>query len=153
MVQEVAELPASKLVAESQEILECAEIELQDDGILFSIECARISLTMIKQFSLIKEELNATSFSLSESTEALQFQKMATWYFLGAAWKLGSQVLNYKVMVKKHEEIIERKDEKFTLCQSQKKKSFWSGLKIGLVIGGGITITFVIVIPMIKALI
>ncbi|MCK4760505.1 MAG: hypothetical protein KAT69_10680 [Candidatus Aminicenantes bacterium] len=135
IVRVVAELPPLRLVEDLREILECAEIELKDDGILFSIECSRIVLTMISEFSLIKEELKETQFSLSASLEATQFQKMATWYFLGAAWSLGSQVLNYKVIIKKQ-------DENFSLLKKQKKKSWLDGAWKGFLAG----VAFVMII-------
>lgn len=128
VVRIVAELPPPRLVEDLREILNCAQIELKDNGILFSIECSRTVLIMISQFSLIKEELKETQFSLSESQEATQFQKMATWYFLGASWRLGTQVLNYKIIVKKQ-------DEKFSLLKKQKKRSWLDGAWKGFLAG------------------
>ena len=137
IVRVVAELPPLRLVEDLREILECAEIELRDDGILFSVECSRTVLTMISEFSLIKEELKETQFSLSASLEATQFQKMATWYFLGAAWSLGSQVLNYKVIIKKQ-------DENFSLLKKQKKKSWLDGAWKGFLAG----VAFVVILSL-----
>lgn len=127
----VAELPAPRLVEDLREVLDCAKIDLKDDGVFFPMECSRTVLTMIREFSLVKEELKETQFSLSESLEATQFQKMATWYFLGATWSLGSQVLNYKVIIKKQ-------DENFSLLKKQKKGAWldgaWKGFVAGLVV-------------------
>lgn len=145
VVAEVIALPPSRLVEELQEILDCAQVELRDDGILFSVECGRAALVMIAQFSLIKEEIDQTGFSLSEYGEALQFQKMVSWNLYGALWKLGDVVLNLRVIGK-------RKDTKFIKSERQRKRSFWKGLVIGVAIGGGITITFVIIVPAIKAI-
>lgn len=92
---------------------------------------------MISEFSLIKEELKETQFSLSASLEATQFQKMATWYFLGAAWSLGSQVLNYKVIIKKQ-------DENFSLLKKQKKKSWLDGAWKGFLAG----VAFVVILSL-----
>ena len=124
----VTDLPAPRLVIGLQQILDCAQIELKDDGILFSMECSRTVLTMAREFSLIKEELKETQFSLSASLEATQFQKMATWYFLGASWRLGAQVLNYKIIVKKQ-------DENFSLLKKQKKRSWLNGATKGFLVG------------------
>jgi len=145
VVAEVADLPPSRLVEEFQEILDCAQVTLKSDGILFSVECSRKVLAMLKDFSLIKEELDETRFSLSESLEATQFQKMVSWKLYGALWNLGNMVLNLKVIVK-------RQDTKFNLSEQHRKKSFWKGLLIGVAIGGGVTVTFVIVIPLIKSI-
>lgn len=135
IVKVVAELPPPRLVEDLREILDCAQIELKDDGVFFSMECSRTVLTMINEFSLVKEELTQTQFSLSASLEATHFQKMATWYFLGAAWKLGSQILNYKVIVKKQ-------DENFSLLKKQKKGAWldgaWKGFIAGLIVAAAI---------------
>lgn len=143
VVEMMMDLPAPRLVDDLREILACAQIELKDNGVLFSLDCSRKVLTMISQFSLIKEELKETQFSLLTSQEATHFQKMATWYFLGAAWSLGSQVMNYKIIIKKQ-------DENFSLLKKQKKKSFWTGLKIGFIAGVGITVTVIVVIPFVR---
>ena len=83
---------------------------------------------MAREFSLIKEELKETQFSLSASLEATQFQKMATWYFLGATWRMGEQILNYKVIIKKQ-------DENFSLLKKQKKGAWLNGLWKGFLVG------------------
>jgi len=137
IVRAVAELPAPRLVEDLREILDCAQIELKDDGVLFPMECSRTVLAMAREFSLIKEELKETQFSLSASLEATQFQKMATWYFLGAAWKMGGQILNYKVIIKK-------KDENFSLLKKQKKRSWLNGATKGFLAGVGLTIIFIL---------
>jgi len=136
VVRAVAELPPPRLVEDLREILDCAQIELKDDGVFFPMECSRTVLAMAREFSLIKEELKETQFSLSASLEATQFQKMATWYFLGAAWKMGEQILNYKVIIKK-------KDENFSLLKKQKKRSWLKGATTGFLVGVGLTIIFI----------
>lgn len=145
VVAEVMELPPSELVEQTREILDCAQVELTEKGVLFSLECTQRVLAMLKDFSLVKEELDETRFSLSESLEATQFQKMVSWKLYGALWKLGGVVLNLKVIVKSTE-------KKFTRSEQQRKKSFWKGLLLGVAIGGGITVTFVIIIPAVKAI-
>ncbi len=145
IVAEVMELPPSRLVEEFREILDCVQVELEEDGILFSIGCSQKALAMIAQFSLIKEEIEQTGFSLSEYGGALQSQKMVSWNLYGALWKLGGVVLNLRIIVKKQ-------DIKFAKSEKQKRKSWWNGLKIGLAIGGGLTITIGIIIPAIKAI-
>ena len=145
VVEIIMALPASTLVERTREILECAEVELTEHGVLFSVECSRLSLVMIEEFSLIKEELDETRFSLSESLGALQLQKMATWKVYKIAWAQGSQILNYQTMIKKQ-------DIKFAMSEQRGKKSWFNGLFLGLAIGAGITVTIAIVIPLIRIL-
>lgn len=142
---EVVELPPSELVKEAQKILDCAQIQLTTEGVLFSVECTQAVLTMAREFSLMKEELGQMRFSLSESQEATQFQKIATWNVYRIAWAQGTQIMNYR-------DIVKKQDIKFTKSEKQRKKSFWSGLKIGLAIGAGLTVTITLIIPAIKAI-
>lgn len=131
----VTALPPSELVEETQDILDCAQVELRDDGVLFSIECTQAMLIMAEQFSLVKEKLSETEFALSTSKEATQFQKMQTWHVYRIAWAQGSQILNYQ-------DIIKEKDFQFSLCEKQRKKSWFKGLWRGAVIGA--IVTFVV---------
>ncbi|MCK4783343.1 MAG: hypothetical protein KAV87_06295 [Desulfobacteraceae bacterium] len=128
----VMELPPSELVLMTQNILDCAEIELRDDGVLFSVGCTQAVLIMAEEFSLVKEELDETRFALSESQEAMQLQKMCTWSVYKIAWGQGSQIMNYQ-------DIIKEKDYQFDLCQKKKKGSFLEGLWRGFVTGVALT--------------
>ena len=141
----VMELPSLRIVGNLQKVLKCKEILLNEDGILFSVECARQGLLKLEKFSLVEEKYDEAIFALSKSEKALQFSERRSWKLYGALWKLGDVVLNSRVIVKKAE-------TKFTKSEQQRKKSFWRGIKIGFVIGGGITITFVLVLPLIKAI-
>jgi hypothetical protein len=130
----VMELPPSELVLRTQDILDCAEIELREDGILFSVECTQAVLIMAEEFSLVKEELKETRFALSESQEATQLQKICTWHVYKVAWGQGSQIMNYQ-------DIIKEKDIQFDLCQKKKKGAWLDGLWKGFVIGVVLTAT------------
>jgi len=141
-----AELPPSQLVEDIRIILECAEVELTEDGILFSEVCARSILARLKKFSLVENKYNEAVLALSKSEEALHFQERVSWNLYGVAWKLGDQILNLKVIGKK-------KDQKYELAEKQRRKSWFNGVFIGFTIGAGITVMFVIVIPLIKLLI
>jgi len=132
----VMALPPSELVEETREILGCAEILLNQEGILFSIECAREGLLKLKRFSLVEGKYNEAIFALAKSEKALKLQERVSWKLYGALWKMGDQVLNYKVMAKKQA-------IKFNLAEKQSKKRFFSGLWKGFVIGviAGVVIT------------
>jgi len=88
---------------------------------------------MLGQFSLVKEERDLLQLSLTDSLEALTFQRMATFNIYRIAWAQGSQVLNYR-------EIIKEKDFQFSLCEKQRKKSFFRGFWKGALVGAGITV-------------
>ena len=139
----VAALPVALLIKDTKMILECAEIELTNDGILFSIECTRSNLAKLKAFSLIRRQLDETAFALSTAEEALHFSERRSWNLYGALWKMGDQIINYRAIGK-------IKDQKYDRSEKQRKKSWFNGLFIGFAIGAGITVTIVIVIPLIR---
>lgn len=139
----VMELHPSRLVEELQVVLECREILLNEDGILFPIECAREGLLKLKKFSLVEGKYNEAILALSKSEKALVLQKRVSWNLFGALWKMGDQIINYKAMAKKQ-------DIKFNLAEKQNKKRFlsglWKGFVIGVIVGVVITATFKFVI-------
>lgn len=145
IVEIVMALPPSRLVEEFWDIPDCQKVELTEKGILFPVKCAQAVLVKLERFDLVLAQLKETRFSLSESMGATEFQKQATAHVYGIAADLTKQIAEYK-------EIVKAKDLKFDLCEKQRKKGFWRGLKTGLVIGGGITITFVIILPLIKSI-
>lgn len=139
----VMALPPLELVEETREILGCAEILLNEEGILFSVECAREGLLKLKRFSLVEKKYDEAIFALSKSGKALTFQKRVSWRLFGALWKMGDQIINYKVIAKKQA-------IKFNLAEKQNKKRFlsglWKGFVIGIVVGAVVTTTFKFVI-------
>lgn len=129
----VAELPPSEIVSRTVEILECAEIKLQDQGIIFSLVCAKKNLTILEGFTLVKEQRDLFRSSLTDSLEALQFQKMATFNVWRVSWAQRSQILNWQDKYKE-------KDSQFDLCQKSRKARWFNGLWKGVVIGVALTI-------------
>ncbi len=126
--QSVANLPPSALVKESRLILNCAQVELKQDGILFPVKCVRTMLTKLKEFSLIKEELTETQFALSESIEATKMHERMVWEVYGICAALGNQVLTIR-------EIVKAKDIKYGLLEKSKAKSYYTGLWKGVLWG------------------
>ena len=136
IIAEIEALPPSGLVFKLREDLECEEIELTETGILFPVECARAALVKLTRFGTVEARLKEAHFSLSQSLEATQFQKVATWNVYRIAWAQGTQILRYQ-------NIIKLQDQKFEDCEKQRKKGFWSGLFKGVLIGAGITVAAV----------
>lgn len=135
----IAELPPPRLVEDMRKILDCAEIELKDNGILFSKKAARIALTELTKFSLVKREVGLIEESQFDCQDALTFQKLATWNVYRIAWSQGSQILNYKTITKE-------KDQQFSLLKKQKKRSWLDGLWKGFLAGFGAAIAISILI-------
>lgn len=133
---EIAALPPSELVFRLREDLECEEIELTEEGVLFPVKCARATLVKLTRFDIVQARLKETQFSLSQSLEATQFQKIATWNVYRVAWAQGTQILRYQNVVK-------NLNQKYDDCEKQRKKGFWGGLIKGLLIGAGVTVVIV----------
>ncbi|MCK5127945.1 MAG: hypothetical protein KAR42_16930 [candidate division Zixibacteria bacterium] len=135
-VPEIIEaLPPSGVVSKMREILNCAQIELKDNGILFSEDCARIALNDLTSFSLVKKEIVLIEKSQVDCQDGWTFQKLATWNVYRIAWAQGSQIMRYKTIVKKQ-------DENFSLLKKQKKRAWLNGLWKGFV--GGVIVAAVI---------
>ena len=133
---EIATLPPSDLVFRLREDLKCKKIELTETGILFPVECARAALVKLSRFDVVLEQLKEVRFNLSQSLEATQFQKIATWNVYQIAWAQGTQILRYQ-------DIVKNIDKKYRRAEAQRKRGFWSGLIKGVLIGAGITLTIV----------
>ncbi len=139
----VAELPVIRLVEDTRLVLDCAEVELTEDGILFSVECTRSNLAKLKKFSLVEGKYKDALLALSTAEEALHFSERRSLKLFGALWKYGSIVINYKRMDK-------IQDKKYERSEKQRKRSYFKGVVLGITIGAGITITIVLIIPLIR---
>lgn len=131
--EKVKEMPASGVVKETQEILKCEEIELQSQGIVFSLACAKKNLSVLGEFNLIDRE----NYKLREKYSLSQ----------GIVSDLKNVILakdgiiqEKDFQLKSKDEIIKSWSEKFDLCEKQKRKRFLKGFLQGGAIVGGIVL-------------
>lgn len=126
--EEVQALPSIEVVLMTAEILGCPDgVWIQGEEVVFTLECAKKSLTMLKRLPIVEQERD-------EALGALQFQKMATFNVWRLSWAQSWQISNWKG---KYEE----KDKQFNRVKKERRKSWFDGLWKGFVAGVIITVT------------
>jgi chromosome segregation ATPase len=126
--EKIKEMPASKIVIRTIEILECEEIREQQQGILFSLSCARKNLAYLEDFTLVErksleleENYNLAKGEISDLKNVLLDKD-------GVILEKDSQLV-------KKDGIIKNWQDKFNLSEKKNRKSWWKGLKTGGTIG------------------
>lgn len=139
-----AEIPAKveameppSVVLRTIEILGCAEIELKNDQVVFTLACAKKNLIFLDRADFIRQQRDDLSDSLIDCQEALTFQKIATFNVYRAAWGLSWKASNWK-------EAYGEKDEQFKKADKERKKARRKGLVKGVIVGVIITVIVII---------
>lgn len=127
--EKIKQMPASTVVVRTTEILDCREILEQQQGILFSLFCARKNLTYLEDFSLVKKEKNKLNDNYSLAKGEISDLKNVLLDKDGIIQEKDSQLASKG-------EIIENWRDKFSISEKRNKKSWWKGLRTGGVIGG-----------------
>ena len=126
--EEVQALPSIEVVLLTAEILGCPDgVWLQGEEVVFTLECAKKSLTMLKRLPFVEQERD-------EALGALQFQKVATFNVWRLSWAQQWQISNWK-------EKYKEKDKQFTLVKKDRTKRWFDGLWKGFVAGVIVTFT------------
>jgi len=127
----VEEMTPSEVVIETRKVLNVKNIFERVDGILFSLECARINLRALRtgEFSLAMEDIKKLKEKIS-----LMDANMVDLRF---------QIIDLKEIVTEREKQLADEQgisadwkDKFTLCEGEKKKARKKGRKEGTIIGG-----------------
>ena len=127
--KKIKEMPASIVVVQTIAILECDEIKEQEQGIVFSLICAKKNLTtLVDSFSLKYEVDDWTEkFNISQGEVAdlknvvIDVNKA----YDGRGEQLGEAY-----------GIIDDWEGKFNLSENRGKSNWWRGVKIGAAVGG-----------------
>ena len=126
----VEEMTPSEVVVNTRNVLNCANIFERPDGVLFTLACARVNLDALRsgEFSFAQEEVKKLEEKIADMT-AKDLLKDA-------------QILDLEKINLKKDKIIadergakENWKDKFTLCESEKKKARKKGRKEGSVVG------------------
>lgn len=127
----VEEMTPSEVVVETRKVLNCANIFERLDGVLFSLECARVNLRALRtgEFSLAMEEVEKLNDKITEMT-AKDLMKDNQIKDLGSVILLkDKQIIGLKGV------IVDWK-EAFDLSEKRGKKMRKKGRKEGSIIGG-----------------
>lgn len=126
--EEVQAMPSIEVVLLTAEILGSPDgVRLQDNEVVFTLECAKKNLTILKRFPLVEQQRD-------EALGALQFQKMATFNVWRITLAQSWQISNWK-------EKYKEKDGQFSLAMKDRKKRWLDGLWKGFVAGVIVTVT------------
>ena len=127
--KKIKEMPASIVVVQTIAILECNEIKEQEQGIVFSLSCAKKNLTtLVDSFSLKAavenwtEKFNTSQGEVSDLKNVIIDKD-------GVIKEVRSQVV-------REAKIIEDWTKKFNLSENRGKSNWWRGVKIGAAVGG-----------------
>lgn len=125
--KKVKDLPASVVVIKIRKILNTDEIWERPDGILFSLEASKDCLAILGDFSLVekRDRWKADYFTAMEKVSDLN--KLLT---------VDEEIFYYfnDISLTK-DEIDGLRIDKFNLSNSQKRKNYWKGLKLGVPVG------------------
>jgi chromosome segregation ATPase len=127
--EKIKQMPASTIVVRTSEILDCKEILEQQQGVLFSLSCARKNLSYLEDFSLVKKEKAELEDSYGLAKGEISDLKNALLSKDGIIQEKDTQLVD-------EGKIIEDWKAKFDLSEKRNKKSWMKGLKTGGIIGG-----------------
>ena len=127
--KKIKEMPASIVVVQTIAILNCDEIKEQQQGVVFSLSCAKMNLeTLVDSFSLKyqvadwTEKFNLSQGEVSDLKNVIIANK-------GIITERGDQLGDAY-------EIIDNWVGKFNLSVGREKSNWWKGVKIGAGVGG-----------------
>jgi len=127
--KKIKEMPATQVVVRTIEIIQCADVQKQEQGIVFTLVCAKKNLTILE-----------ASFSLKGDVADWKEQYNTC---LGEVSNLKNTITDKDGVIKEVREQLVGKDEitvkwkgKFNLSEKRGKRSYWKGLKTGGIVGG-----------------
>lgn len=126
--EKIWEMPAPQVVVRTIEIIKCEEIHQQEQGIVFSLSCARENLTVLEDsFSMRKEadDWMGQYFTCKSEVSDLKNSLLAK----------DGVITEKSVQLGKKDGIIDDWKGKFTLSEKRGKRSWWKGAKTGGTIG------------------
>lgn len=135
--EKVEAMDPPSVVLRTIEILGLDEIELRNDKVVFTLACAKRNLIFLDRGELIRQQRDDLSTSLTESQEALSFQKVATFYYYRIAWAQSIQRANWKAAYNK-------KDEQFKRADKERKRARFKGYFKGFMVGVIVTIVIIV---------
>ena len=127
--KKIKEMPASIVVVQTIAILNCDDIKEQEQGIVFSLDCAKRGLGMlVDSFSLKYEVADWTEkFNISQG-EVSDLKNVIKGKDEAYAERGVQLVSAY--------EISDNWESKFNLSENRAKSNWWRGAKTGATVGG-----------------
>lgn len=127
--KKIKAMPATQVIVRTIEIIRCDEIQKQEQGIVFSLSCAKDNLAVLENvFYFKKEALDWADQFFTSQAEVADLKNVII-DNAGAYAERG-------VQLGKKDGIINEWVGKFDLSEKRGKKKWWKGVKTGSLIGG-----------------
>lgn len=127
--KKIKEMPATQVVVRTIEIIQCNEVQQQEQGIVFSLSCAKENLTILEGSFSLKREVDDWKGQYATCQSEVADLKNVIVAKDGVIAERGTQLGD-------KDEIIEDWKGKFTLSEKRGKRSWWKGAKTGGTVGG-----------------
>ena len=131
--KKIKEMPASIVVVQTIAILNCDEITEQQQGIVFSLSCAKTNLeTLVDSFSL--------KYQVEDWTEKFNLSQGEVSDLKNVIIGKDGEIKEVKDQLKGENEIIKDWTAKFNLSVGREKSNWWKGVKTGTVVGAALVV-------------
>jgi len=127
--KQIREMPITQVVIRTIEIINCPDVIQQEQGIVFTLDCAKDNLVVLENvFYFKKEALDWADQFFTSQNEVVNL-KDALREFDKAYKERGVQLTDaYAISVEW--------EDKFNLSEKRGKAKWWKGLKTGGIVGG-----------------
>jgi len=127
--KKIQEMPPSVVIIQTVEIIDCSEIQQQEQGIVFSLNCAMENLAFLEGFSFVRREADDwMSQYFTCKGEVVDLKNVII--------DKDEAYAERGIQLGKKDGIIANWKGKFNLSEKRGKRSWWKGAKIGGIIGG-----------------
>jgi len=127
--KKIREMPATQVIVRTIEIINCPDIVQQEQGIVFTLDCAKSNLVVLENvFYFKKEALDWADQFFTSQAEVADLKNVIIAKD-GAYAERGVQLADAY-------EISGEWEDKFNLSEKRGKRNWWKGLKTGTIIGG-----------------
>lgn len=125
----IREMPATQVIVRTIEIINCPEVVQQEQGVVFTLDCAKDNLVVLENVFYFKKEALDWADQFFTSQGVVADLKNVIIAKDGAYAERGKQLTSAYG-------ISDEWEGKFNLSEKRGKRSWWKGLKTGGIIGG-----------------
>lgn len=125
----IREMPVTQVVIRTIEIINCPNVVQQEQGVVFTLDCARQNLIVLENIFYFKKEALDWADQFFTSQGEVSDLKNVIISVNKAYDERGEQLVSAYG-------IIDSWEDKFNLSEKRGKSNWWRGLKTGGIIGG-----------------
>jgi len=131
LAKKVAKMPPDEVVEKTRGNIGSDEVELREIGIVFSLVAAKKNLTILEDFTLCRNQVDTLETAVKKATGETEKTKKAN-------VKLKKALTLKDISLGKWAVKEIKWDDKFNICEKQKRKNWFKGFAYGTAFGGGI---------------